>query len=99
MTRDEAIAKLKSVEAELRALGVGELYLYGSVARGEADAKSDVDLFMGDPTPERPLGFREYMRARELLEELFGRQVDFTTRRSLDPLIVRRVNRDAVQVF
>jgi predicted nucleotidyltransferase len=99
MTRDDAVAKLKSVEAELRRLGVEKLYLYGSVARDEADARSDVDLFMEDPTPERPLGFREYMRARELLEELFGRKVDFTTRRSLDPLIVRRVNRDAFEVF
>jgi uncharacterized protein with HEPN domain/predicted nucleotidyltransferase len=98
MTRDEALAKLKSAEGELRALGVGELYLYGSVARNEADAKSDVDLFM-EPAPDRPLGFREYMRAREMLEELLGTDVDFTTRRSLHPLITKRAERDAVRVF
>lgn len=99
MTRDDAIAKLKSVEADLRRLGVGRLYLYGSVARDEAEPESDLDLFMDDPTAERPLRFREFMQARKLLEELFGRDVDFTTRRSLHPLIATRVERDAVQVF
>ena len=98
MTRDEVLAKLKSAEGELRALGVGELYLYGSVARDEADADSDVDLF-ADPAPDRPLGFREYMRAREMLEELLGTDVDFTTRCSLHPLITKRAERDAVRVF
>jgi hypothetical protein len=98
MTRDEVLAKLKSAEGELRALGVGELYLYGSVARDEADADSDVDLF-ADPAPDRPLGFREYMRVREMLEDILGTDVDFTTRRSLHPLITKRAERDAVRVF
>jgi len=45
MQRDEAIAKLKEHEAELRRLGVERLYLFGSTVRGEAREDSDVDLF------------------------------------------------------
>ena len=88
MTRDEVLAKLKSAEGALRALGVGELYLYGSVARDEADGESDVDLFM-DPVPDRPLGFREYMRAREMLRDhCSAPSVDFSTRDVAAPDIV-----------
>ena len=44
MDRDETIAKLREHEAELKALGVQHLYLFGSTARGEASEGSDVDL-------------------------------------------------------
>jgi predicted nucleotidyltransferase len=45
MERAQAIATLKRHEAELKQLGVQHLYLFGSTARGEAGAASDVDLF------------------------------------------------------
>ena len=43
MERDDAIAKLRAHEAELRQLGVEHLYLFGSTARGEAREDSDID--------------------------------------------------------
>ena len=45
MDRNEAITRLREHEAELKALGVQHLYLFGSTARDEAGSKSDVDLF------------------------------------------------------
>lgn len=45
MHRAEAIARLKQHQTELRRLGVQHLYLFGSTARDEAGAGSDVDLF------------------------------------------------------
>jgi len=44
MDRAQVIAKLKSVEPELRAHGVGALFLFGSYARNEARENSDVDV-------------------------------------------------------
>ena len=44
MDRLTALARLKSCEAELRALGVQSLSLFGSTARNEANAESDVDV-------------------------------------------------------
>jgi predicted nucleotidyltransferase len=46
MQTDEALARLRSSEAELKRLGVQSLYLFGSTARGEATSESDVDLFL-----------------------------------------------------
>ena len=45
MKRDEAISRLQQHEAELKRLGVEHLYMFGSIARGEAKDDSDVDLF------------------------------------------------------
>jgi predicted nucleotidyltransferase len=44
MDRSTALTRLKSCEAELRALGVQSLSLFGSTARNEANDQSDVDV-------------------------------------------------------
>jgi len=44
MDRDQVIAKLREHEAELKSAGITRLALFGSVARGDANAQSDVDL-------------------------------------------------------
>ena len=44
MEREAAIARLKRNKANLRALGLARLSLFGSTARGEASPESDVDL-------------------------------------------------------
>jgi predicted nucleotidyltransferase len=62
MKRDEAIAKLRQHETDLRQMGVESLYLFGSTARGEARSDSDVDLFF-DYDPDR-LGLRELFRIK-----------------------------------
>ena len=45
MKREAVVNRLRAHEAELRRLGVQHLYLFGSTARDEAGADSDVDLF------------------------------------------------------
>ena len=58
MRKEEVLALLRSRWPELCALGVAELYLFGSLARGEATPRSDADLLLlvGEAPPflERP---------------------------------------------
>jgi len=97
MDRDSVIRILRAHEAELRAEGVSHVYLFGSVARGEADAESDVDLFYDYDSAH--FGFREFMRVRELVPEIIGRPVDVMPRSGIHPLIKDEVVAEAVQVF
>jgi hypothetical protein len=67
--------------------------VFGSVARGEADAQSDVD-FLVEMEPGRSLfdlGGLQYE-----LERLLGRPVDVVTERGLKERIRDRVLREAV---
>lgn len=41
---EHVIAALRAYETELRQTGIPRLSVFGSVARGEAEAESDVDL-------------------------------------------------------
>ena len=98
MDKDAVIEKLRAHEAELRAQGVSHVFLFGSVARGEADEKSDVDLFY-DYDPQR-FGFLEFMRIRELAPDIVGIQsVDIMPRDGIHPLIRREVEQTAIEVF
>jgi uncharacterized protein len=97
MERSEVIAKLKQHEAELKRLGVEHLYLFGSTARGEARADSDVDLFFDHP--EGSLGLFELMDVKATAARILGRKTDIMTRRSLHPVLRERIEASALEVF
>jgi uncharacterized protein len=97
MHRDDAIAKLKQYEAELRRLGVQHLYLFGSTARGEAREDSDVDLFFDHP--EGSLGLYELMDVKDAAARILGCKADIMTRRSLHRVLRERIEASALQVF
>ena len=97
MRRDVAIAKLKEHEAELRRLGVEHLYLFGSTARDEAHAGSDVDLFFDHP--EGSLGLYELMEVKDAAARVLGCKADIMTRRSLHRALRERIEASALQVF
>ena len=76
-----------------RKFGARSVRLFGSLARGEADAASDIDLLV-----ELELG-RSLLDLGGMqfeLEALLGRHVDVVTERGLRPRIRDRVLREAV---
>jgi hypothetical protein len=97
MERAEAIARLKAHEVELRRLGVEHLYLFGSTARDDAHGDSDVDLFFDHERGK--LGLFQLMDVKERAAEILGCKADIMTRRSLHPVLRKRIEASAVQVF
>jgi uncharacterized protein len=65
--------------------------LFGSAARDEAVAASDVDLLVEF---EGPATFDGYVELRAYLEDLLGRPVDLLTRRSLPLSLRASIDRD-----
>jgi ubiquinone biosynthesis protein len=98
MTRDEALAKLRPMEAELRARGIDALYLFGSVARGEAGPWSDIDL-MCDFEDKTRMGLITFCGIANDIEDRVAAPVDLVTRRSLRPRVRALAEADMVRVF
>jgi uncharacterized protein len=92
------IARLKAHEAELRALGIEQLSLFGSVARGEAGPESDVDLAATFDRAKR-IGLFEYGGIAHRLEQLVGTRVDLVSEPIRKERFRARVDRDRVLVF
>jgi predicted nucleotidyltransferase len=87
------------VAEQLRRLGqhygISNIRVFGSVARGQARADSDVDLLVDYVPGQSGFAFVRFCREAEAL---LGRRVDVTTERSLHPLIRDRVVAEAVPV-
>jgi predicted nucleotidyltransferase len=98
MTRAEALKKLRRQAGAIKALGATSLYLFGSTARNQASARSDVDLFV-DYDPRGRFNALDLVAAKRLLEESLGVEVDLTTREGLHPLIRKQVEAEAMRVF
>jgi uncharacterized protein len=96
MQRERAISILRACAPELRArFGVVELAIFGSVARDEARADSDVDVLV---TFDRAPSFTAFMDLKFFLEEQLGAKVDLVTRAGLKPRVRPRVEREALRV-
>jgi predicted nucleotidyltransferase len=87
----QVLMRLASHREELSRLGVRSLALFGSAARDEAEAASDVDLVVEF---EGPATFDGYVELSGYLEDLLGRPVDLLTRRSLPRSLRASIERD-----
>ncbi len=84
-------ARAKLVEAAL-SRGVGDIRLFGSVARGNATRSSDIDLLV-ELEPGRTL--IDLIGFKLDAERILGRSVDVATPRMMKPQVLRRALRDA----
>ena len=99
----EVLRVLRAHEAELRRRGVAHAAVFGSVARGEARAASDVDVLI-DLDPDRPIGLFDYAEIKLYIAGLFGVDtldgpVDVVNRKTLKSGLREGILRDAVDAF
>jgi hypothetical protein len=95
---DDVLRTLRAHESELRNLGVSHAAVFGSVARGEATAASDIDVLV-DLDQDRPMGIFAYARLKIYINELLDGAGDVVSRRTLKPLLRDNILRDAIHAF
>ena len=94
----DTLRRLRALEPSLRARGVATLYVFGSVARGEATPDSDVDLAV-EFRPEAEPSLFDLAHLTAELEDALGRKVDLGERATLPAHIVTAAAGDFVRVF
>jgi predicted nucleotidyltransferase len=98
MKRDEVITTLRAHEPELRAAGVVRLSLFGSTARNEARADSDIDLLAAFDDAHR-LSLLDVIGIENRLADLLGQPVDLIEEGTLRPRAQQSVSREVVRAF
>ena len=94
--REHVLEILGAHRDEFRSIGVRHLFLFGSLARGEATAASDVDVLV-EYGPGAKLSFFRLCDLRHRLEELLGAPVDLVTTGGLRPEIRDEVMSEAIR--
>ncbi len=91
LTKDEIIEILREQVPYLAsAYGVQRIGLFGSYAKDEQTADSDVDVVAEF---EKPIGF-EFVEFVEYLERILGKKVDVLTRSGIQSIRVARIVKD-----
>jgi hypothetical protein len=98
MTKADALARLRAREADLRAMGIERLSIFGSTARGEERADSDVDL-AAKLRRDMRIGLVEYLDLEERLAELLGAKVDLVSEPARKPRLRAQIDQDRVHVL
>ncbi len=75
---------------------VKALYLFGSVARGEAGPESDLDILV-EFEPTAHIGLFEFSRLQRMLSEILGRSVDLATPDALHKALRDQILSEAVR--
>jgi predicted nucleotidyltransferase len=98
MDREQVIAKLREHEPELKASGIARLSLFGSVARGDNNPSSDVDL-MAEFDRAKRFSLFSLSGVRLQISDILAVPVDLAERRMLKDEVKARAERESILVF
>lgn len=96
MNKEAVLTQLRDRAEEIRRrFSVKALWVFGSIVRGEAADKSDVDVLV---TFDQRANFDTFMDLKFYLEELLGTGVDLVTDKALRPQIRRAIEQEMIDV-
>jgi hypothetical protein len=101
-TTSNVLSTLRALEPELRAVGVRHISVFGSVARGEDTATSDVDLALDLAPDTTPPGFQFVIHIERLKRRLataLSRDVDLVVLPARRPELREALSREAIAAF
>ncbi len=90
---DEMIRDLVDI---LRKHGAKRIEIFGSLARGDATTKSDIDVIVEFKERKSLL---ELVDIEQELEEKLGKKIDLLTREAISPYLINRIKKEAKVIF
>ena len=82
----------------LKEAGVVRSSLFGSVARGESNDESDIDILV-EFDKEKVPGLFGFVGLQQDLEDILGRKIDLLTYNSIHPFIRDNIMKEQVVIY
>jgi predicted nucleotidyltransferase len=93
-TLDEILKVIRKHLSQLKEMKVRHLTVFGSFARGEQRASSDIDLLIEF---SEAVGFFHFYDVKTFLEKILGREVDLVVEDAIRPEFHDQIKREMVR--
>ena len=95
-SRQECISRLTAASEHIKSkYGVKSLLIFGSMARGDNDVNSDVDIYV-----DMPAKMFQFIELKDYLENLLGTEVDVVRKSPLiNEILANEIERDGIRIF
>ena len=93
---DELQFDIKKLIELCRQSGVVQIAIFGSMARGEANQQSDIDLVVKF---SKPISLSRVTALERQLSKALGRKVDLLTEAAISPYLQERIKRDLKVIY
>ncbi|MBJ3784344.1 nucleotidyltransferase family protein [Devosia sediminis] len=98
LAREQLLKELLELKPRFERDGVTHLALFGSRARGDNRADSDIDLMI-EVDPDRKLSLLDIIGIGHLVEDHIGLSAQIVLRRSAPPKFLANTSADQIVVF
>jgi hypothetical protein len=96
MDKEQIIEKIdKNLPFLKEKYNVKEMGLFGSVARGEEENSSDIDILVEFSSP---IGFFDFIRLEDFLSGILGKKVDLVSKKAIKPIIKNDILEETIYV-
>lgn len=92
MEKEEILKKLRENREKISSFGVKRIGIFGSLVRGEATEKSDIDIVV--EFEQGKATFKNVCGLIDFLEELFGREIDLLTPDGIESIRINHVKEE-----
>jgi predicted nucleotidyltransferase len=96
--RERVLSHLRKQAPHLRSRGIVRLRLFGSIARGEAGPKSDVDLLI-EIDPDSHFSLFDVVELQDELGDALRRRVQFAFRSAMRPWLHDEISEEAISIW
>ena len=92
LTSEEVLRKIKENKDKIKRFGVKRIGLFGSYARGEQRAESDVDIVV--EFEKGKATFDNFLNLAEYLEKHLGKKVDLLTKDGVRSIRIEHIQKE-----
>lgn len=96
----QIISKLSELRELCIKFKVDQLYVFGSMAKNNANSESDIDFLVKFGQIDLDEYFDNYMDLKEELTKLFTRNIDLLEMQTVkNPILKKAIDRDKIKVY